>query len=307
MVDEHHKDVQKASTSKGAESLINDANENESFSSFDDLNFRGFMKEETKVLSSMIRKNEMTTYRDFTACDVQKFDGVLDPIASTRWLVVVEGAFHTSNCKEKNKVNFASNFLRGSAKMWWEGKEEKVEKARVSYPKACVYMMATEEDKVVHNVVTAYVIDTSFKKKSVEDVPIVNEFLDVFPEHLLGIPPERQVEFRIDLILGATYIAKTPYRLALSEMKELMSQLQELLDKGFIRPSSSPWGALILFIKKKDGSANPILSINQATKVCPPLTNAIFASGRVAFVHYRDALSAVIYLVQIHLRYTDFT
>nr|GEU97624.1 putative reverse transcriptase domain-containing protein [Tanacetum cinerariifolium] len=100
----------------------------------------------------------------------------------------------------------------------------------------------------------AYVIDTSFKKKSVEDVPIVNEFLDVFPEHLLGIPPERQVEFRIDLILGATYIAKTPYRLALSEMKELMSQLQELLDKGFIRPSSSPWGALILFIKKKDGS-----------------------------------------------------
>ncbi|GJX73041.1 zinc finger, CCHC-type, retrotransposon gag domain protein [Tanacetum coccineum] len=67
-------------------------------------------------------RNDMTTYRDFTACDVPKFDGALDPIASTRWLVAVEGAFRTSNCKEKNKVNFASNFLRDSAKMWWEGK-----------------------------------------------------------------------------------------------------------------------------------------------------------------------------------------
>ncbi|GJR97558.1 zinc finger, CCHC-type, retrotransposon gag domain protein [Tanacetum coccineum] len=67
-------------------------------------------------------RNEMTTYRDFTACDVPKFDEALDPIASTRWLAAVEGAFHTSNCKDKNKVNFDSNFLRDSAKMWWEGK-----------------------------------------------------------------------------------------------------------------------------------------------------------------------------------------
>ncbi|GJV37001.1 putative reverse transcriptase domain-containing protein [Tanacetum coccineum] len=100
----------------------------------------------------------------------------------------------------------------------------------------------------------AHVIDTNFEKKSAKDVPVVNKFLDVFPKDLLGIPPERQVEFRIDLILGATPIAKTPYRLAPSEIKELMSQLQELLDKGFIHPSSSPWGALILFVKKKDGS-----------------------------------------------------
>ncbi|GJS44780.1 putative reverse transcriptase domain-containing protein [Tanacetum coccineum] len=63
-------------------------------------------------------RNEMTTYRDFTACDVPKFDGALDPISSTRWLAAVEGEFRTSNCKENNKVNFASNFLRDSAKMW---------------------------------------------------------------------------------------------------------------------------------------------------------------------------------------------
>ncbi|GJQ90285.1 putative reverse transcriptase domain-containing protein [Tanacetum coccineum] len=81
---------------------------------------------------------------------------------------------------------------------------------------------------------------------------LVREFLDVFPEELPGIPPERQVEFRIDLIPGSTHIAKTPYRLAPSEMQELMKQLQELLDKGFIRPSSSPRGAPVLFVKKKD-------------------------------------------------------
>nr|GEZ69267.1 zinc finger, CCHC-type, retrotransposon Gag domain protein [Tanacetum cinerariifolium] len=67
-------------------------------------------------------RNEMATYRDFTACDVPKFDGTLDPIASTKWLSAVEGAFRTSCCKEKNKVNFALDFLRDSAKMWWDGK-----------------------------------------------------------------------------------------------------------------------------------------------------------------------------------------
>ncbi|GJY83712.1 zinc finger, CCHC-type, retrotransposon gag domain protein [Tanacetum coccineum] len=168
MVDKHHKEFQKASISKGAESLIYDAtrdeSENESSSGSEGLNYGGFTEEETKALRSMINKqvgkaiknvmpyyisqttdnlkevikkeleefrkggivndyrNAMTTYRDFTACDVPKFDGAFDPIASTRWLAAVEGAFRTSNCKEKNKVNFASNFLRDSAKMWWEGK-----------------------------------------------------------------------------------------------------------------------------------------------------------------------------------------
>ena len=89
----------------------------------------------------------------------------------------------------------------------------------------------------------AYVLDAREKgKTAIDDVPIVRDFPDVFPEDLLGIPPERQVEFRIDLIPGADPIAKAPYRLAPPEMQELSTQLQELLDKGFIRPSSSPWG-----------------------------------------------------------------
>ncbi|GJX82468.1 putative nucleotidyltransferase, ribonuclease H [Tanacetum coccineum] len=113
----------------------------------------------------------------------------------------------------------------------------------------------------------AHVLDTSFEKNKIEHVPIVNKFKDVFPEDLPGIPPERQVEFRIDLIPGATPIAKTPYRLAPSEMKELMSQLQELLDNGFIRPSSSPWGVPILFVKKKDGSMRMCIDYRELNKV----------------------------------------
>ncbi|GJX98904.1 hypothetical protein Tco_0355923 [Tanacetum coccineum] len=69
-----------------------------------------------------------------------------------------------------------------------------------------------------------------------------------------GLPPARPVEFQIDLIPRAAPVARAPYRLAPSEMKELSKQLQELSDKGFIRPSSSPWGAPVLFVKKKDGS-----------------------------------------------------
>ncbi|GKE97777.1 putative reverse transcriptase domain-containing protein [Tanacetum coccineum] len=72
--------------------------------------------------------------------------------------------------------------------------------------------------------------------------------------HLLGLPPTRQVEFQIDLVSGDAPVARAPYRLAPFEMKELSEQLQELSDKGFIRPSSSPWGAPVLFVKKKDGS-----------------------------------------------------
>src|SRR5581483_653260 len=86
----------------------------------------------------------------------------------------------------------------------------------------------------------AYVVDSDKKKLEVKDVEVVCEYPEVFPDDLDSLPPEREIEFRIDLVPGAAPIAKAPYRLAPSEMKELMAQLQELLDKGFIRPSTSP-------------------------------------------------------------------
>ncbi|GJW62621.1 putative reverse transcriptase domain-containing protein [Tanacetum coccineum] len=96
--------------------------------------------------------------------------------------------------------------------------------------------------------------EDKLKGKQLKDVPIVQDFSEVFPEDLSGLPLARPVEFQIDLIPGAAPVARAPYRLAPSEMKELSEQLQELSDKGFIRPSSSPWGAPVLFVKKKDGS-----------------------------------------------------
>ncbi|GJX58168.1 putative reverse transcriptase domain-containing protein [Tanacetum coccineum] len=89
----------------------------------------------------------------------------------------------------------------------------------------------------------------------------------LFHEDLRGLPPTRQVEFQIDLMPGAAPVARAPYRLAPSEMRELSKQLQELSDKGFIRPSSSPWGAPVLFIKKKDGSFRMCIDYRELNKL----------------------------------------
>ncbi|GJU34732.1 putative reverse transcriptase domain-containing protein [Tanacetum coccineum] len=98
-------------------------------------------------------------------------------------------------------------------------------------------------------------------------VPVICDFPEVFPEELPGLPPPRQVEFRIDLVPGASPVARAPYRLAPSEMRELLVQLQELLEKGFIHPSSSPWGAPVLFVKKKDGSFRMCIDYRELNKL----------------------------------------
>ncbi|GJZ57499.1 putative reverse transcriptase domain-containing protein [Tanacetum coccineum] len=116
------------------------------------------------------------------------------------------------------------------------------------------------------NVTTKETEDKS-EKKRLEDVPIVQDFPDVFCEDLPGLPLTRQVEFQIDLIPGAAPIARAPYRLAPSEMKEFSEQLKELSDKGFIRPSSSPCGAPVLFVKKKDGSFRMCIDYRELNKL----------------------------------------
>ncbi|GJW84849.1 putative reverse transcriptase domain-containing protein [Tanacetum coccineum] len=115
--------------------------------------------------------------------------------------------------------------------------------------------------------ITAKEVEDKSEKKRLEDVPIVQDFPEVFPEDLPGLPPTRQVEFQIDLVPGAAPVARAPYRLAPSEMKELSEQLKELSDKGFIRPSSSPWGAPVLFVKKKDGSFRMCIDYRELNKL----------------------------------------
>nr|GFD22244.1 putative reverse transcriptase domain-containing protein [Tanacetum cinerariifolium] len=113
----------------------------------------------------------------------------------------------------------------------------------------------------------ATIHDTTSDVPSIHDKPIVSEFPDVFPDELPGIPPVREVKFNIELIPGAEPISKTPYPMAPIELKELKDQLQELLERGFIRLSVSPWGAPVLFVKKKDGSMRLCIDYRELNKI----------------------------------------
>ncbi|GJW02944.1 putative reverse transcriptase domain-containing protein [Tanacetum coccineum] len=147
---------------------------------------------------------------------------------------------------------------------------------RMSYPLAHVTTKETEDKS---------------EKKRLEDVPIVQNFPKVFPEDLSGLPPTRQLEFQIDLIHGAAPVARAPYRLAPSKMKELSDQLQELSDKGFIRPSSSPWGAPVLFVKKKDGSFRMCIDYRELNKLTVKANLGYYFKGyHQLWVHEEDIL-----------------
>jgi hypothetical protein len=115
-----------------------------------------------------------------------------------------------------------------------------------------------------------------------ENIPIVCEYPDVFSDDLPGMPPDRDVEFVIELQPGTTPISKRPYRMPPKELAELKIQLQELLDKGYIRPSSSPWGSPALFVKKKDGSLrmcvdyHPLNAVTIKNKYLLPCIDVLF-------------------------------
>jgi hypothetical protein len=111
------------------------------------------------------------------------------------------------------------------------------------------------------------VAPTKQAKKNMKDIPVVCEYPDVFSTYYSGLPPPREVEFWIECVPDTNPISKAPYRIASLELKELKEQLQELLDKGFIRPSISPWGAPMLFVKKKDGSMRMCIDYRELNKV----------------------------------------
>ena len=113
----------------------------------------------------------------------------------------------------------------------------------------------------------ALILDSKREQVNFENIPVIREFSDVFPEELPGVPPEREVNLSIEVVQGTTLILRAPFRMTPIELKELKTQLYELLDKGFVRPSVSPWGAPVLFVKKKDGTLQMCIDYRQIKKV----------------------------------------
>src|SRR4051812_27884267 len=101
----------------------------------------------------------------------------------------------------------------------------------------------------------------------IDELQVVREFAEVFQDEIPDVPPEREVEFTIDLVLGTRLVSMAPYRMSASELTELKKQLEELLEKKFVRPSVSPWGAPVLLVKKKDDSMRLCVDYRQLNKV----------------------------------------
>jgi hypothetical protein len=141
----------------------------------------------------------------------------------------------------------------------------------ISYAKRMVTLTSPQGERIEVNVsmpATAEAMANQLEEKSLEHIRIACEYLDVFLEELPGMPPDRDIEFSIELLLGTAPISKRAYQMDVKDLIELKKQIEELLEKGFICPSSSPWGAPVLFVKRKDGSRRMCVdyrSLNEVT------------------------------------------
>ena len=112
-----------------------------------------------------------------------------------------------------------------------------------------------------------YVVEVREDDVRLEDIPVIREFPDMFPNDLPELPSDREIDFQIELASGTEPISRAPYRMAPAELKELKVQMEEMVNKGFIRSSTSPWGAPVLFVKKKDGSMRLCIDYRELNKV----------------------------------------
>ncbi|XP_070029791.1 uncharacterized protein [Nicotiana sylvestris] len=197
-----------------------------------------------------VKVHHRLTVADLVELEMLDFDVIMD----MDWL---ESCYAKVGCRTK----IVSFEFPGELVLEWKGDVVAPRGRFISYIKARKMI----SKGYIYHVVR--VKDTDAQIPTLQSVPIVNEFPEVFPEDLPGIPPDREIDFGIDLLPGTKPISILPYRMAPAELKELKVQLKDLLDKGFIRPSVSPWGAPILFVRKKDGSLRMCIDFRQLNKV----------------------------------------
>ncbi|KAL8134085.1 hypothetical protein AgCh_009233 [Apium graveolens] len=178
--------------------------------------------------------------------------GEFDIILSIDWLSLYKASI---DCKKKRIIMYTTDNVRIS----YQGQKQ--------HKKFLSVLQARKLLRQGCEAYLAHMVDIKIETPTLDEIPIIREYPNVFPEEFPGLPPDREIEFSIDLILRAEAVSKAPYRMDPVEMKELAKQLQELLDKGVIRPSVSPWGAPVLFVKKKDGSMRLCIDYRELNKL----------------------------------------
>ncbi|KAL0394598.1 UNVERIFIED_CONTAM: Retrovirus-related Pol polyprotein from transposon [Sesamum latifolium] len=199
---------------------------------------------------SLVRIGDVTFPVDLVVMDLKEFDVILgmDWLAQHRAMV---------DCYKKEVMIESS----GQPKVLFMGEQHVVPVCVISAMEARRLMLEGCEAYL------AYVIDAEKLNPTLEEIPVVRDFLEVFADDLPVLPPQREVDFMIETLLGVAPISIEPYRMAPMELQELKKQIEELLEKWFIRPSTSPWGAPMLFVKKKDGSMGLCVDYRQLNRV----------------------------------------
>ncbi|XP_028099709.1 uncharacterized protein LOC114299217 [Camellia sinensis] len=204
----------------------------------------------TIYLACELQLGDIRVYANLVPLDMTYFDVIL----GMDWLSAY-GA--TINCVTK-QINF---YPPGQSESMVQGQEVISPPYLISAVKACNLIRKGCQGYLCS------VLEGQGMNENIDVIPVVREFLDVFPEELPGQLIDREIEFIIEVAPGTQPISKTPYRMSPAEMKELKVQLQDLLDKGFIRQSISPWGAPVLFVKKKDGTLRLCIDYRELNKV----------------------------------------
>nr|GEX86012.1 putative reverse transcriptase domain-containing protein [Tanacetum cinerariifolium] len=241
------------------------------------------------------------TFAGFMKCNPTTFHGTEGAIELLRWFEKTKSVFGISECAKAKKVKFVAATLQEPALTWWNAKIATIvnhifEIDLMSFELGTFDVIISIDWLIKHDVVIICgekVVCIPYENKMfiVESdkgvsrlkviscikayVPVIYDFPEVFPKEFPGLPPPRQIEFRIDLVPGAAPVARASYKLAPSKMRELLVQVQELLEEGFIRLSLSPWGDPVLFMKKKDGSFRMCIDYRELNKLtvknCYPL------------------------------------